>query len=122
MRIWFAHRICSQAHRLRKTGDIKIHLQPIVDRILDLHLMFGELNLYEESPKGVCADSTEIHIKYSAELGGRDLQHGCVPAMSIMHVNICAEGPPLHYIRSLEVIVFCWTPIMYSIGVGWVRA
>lgn len=69
MRNKYTHRICSQAHRLTITGDKKIHLQPIVDRILDLHLMFGKLNLYKESPKGVCADSTEIHVKYSANPG-----------------------------------------------------
>ena len=49
--------------------DKEIQLEPIVDRILDLHLMFGKLNLYREPPKGVCADSTEIHVKYSAKSG-----------------------------------------------------
>jgi len=51
------------------TGDKKIHLQPIVDRILDLQLMFGKLNLYEESPKSVRADSTEIHVNSSPSRG-----------------------------------------------------
>jgi len=50
------------------------------------------------------------------------MQHGCVPATPTVHVNIHALGLPLHYIRSLEVLVFYWTPIMCSIGVGWVRA
>jgi hypothetical protein len=51
------------------TGDKKIHLQPIVDRILDLNLMFGKLDLYEESPKGVCADRYRNTRKYSAKSG-----------------------------------------------------
>jgi hypothetical protein len=50
------------------------------------------------------------------------MQRGCVPATSTMHVKVLAESPPLHYIRSLKVLVFYWTPIMNSIGVGWVRA
>jgi hypothetical protein len=79
--------------------------------------MFGKRDLYEEPPKGVCADNTEIHVKYSAKSG--DMQNGCVPALSsTMHVNIRAECPPLHYIRPLEVTVFHLTPFMHSHGVG----
>jgi hypothetical protein len=53
---------------------------------------------------------------------GRAIQRGCVPATSTMHVNIRSEGPPLHYTRPLELLVFYCTPIMHSIGVGWVLA
>ena len=53
---------------------------------------------------------------------GRAMQRGCVPATSTMHVNIRSEGPPLHYIRPFELLVFYCTPIMHSIGVGWVLA
>src|SRR6267154_2346181 len=91
MRIWFTHRICSQAHRLTKTGDKKIHLQPVVNRILDLHLMFDKRNLYEESPKGVRADSsTEIHVNTQPSRG-RDM----AARMRTRHVHSgCARKYP----------------------------
>ena len=88
MRISFTHRICSQAHRLTKTRDKKIHLQPIVDRVLDLHLMFGKLNLYEESPKGVCTDSTEIHVNTQPGRG-RDM----LARMRTLHVHYARKYP-----------------------------
>ncbi len=55
MTFFFAHRICSQTHRLTMTRDKEIHHQPVIDRILDLHLSFRKRNLNEESPKSVCA-------------------------------------------------------------------
>ena len=61
MSILITHRVCSQTHRLAITRDKEIHLQPIVDRILDLHLKFGKRNLYEKSPKSACSDIIEIH-------------------------------------------------------------
>ena len=64
---------------------------------------------------------TEIHV--NAQPGqGRAMQRGCVPASPTMHVNLRAKNPLLHYIWSLELLVFYWTPIMHSIGICWVRA
>ena len=51
------------------TGDKKIHLQTIVDRILNLHLMFVKGNFYEESPKGVRAGNYRDTRKCSARSG-----------------------------------------------------
>jgi hypothetical protein len=90
MRIWFTHRICSQAHRLTMTGDKEIHLQPIIDRILDLNLMFGKLNLYEESPKRVRADSTEIHVNTQQSRGSRHAAR-----MRTRHVHYARKSPCL---------------------------
>lgn len=39
--------------------DKEIQLEPTVDRILDLHLRFGERDLNVESPKSVCAKDNE---------------------------------------------------------------
>ena len=55
---WVTYRIRSQTHRLTMTGDKEIHIQSIVDRILDLHLRSGQRNVNEESPKSVCANDT----------------------------------------------------------------
>ena len=55
---WVTYRIRSQTHRLTMTGDKEIHIQSIIDRILDLHLRSGQRNVNEESPKSVSANDT----------------------------------------------------------------
>jgi len=59
MPIRTTHRISSQTHRLTTTGDKEIHLQTIIDRILDIHLGIGQRNLNEEPPKRACANGIE---------------------------------------------------------------
>lgn len=62
MKSWIAYRISSQPHRLTTTGDKETHRQPVIDRILDLHLRIGKRNPNKESPKSVCANSTDINV------------------------------------------------------------
>jgi len=40
------------------TGNKEIHLQPTVNRIVNLHLRIGERDCKEESPKRVRANDT----------------------------------------------------------------
>jgi hypothetical protein len=63
MKNWIAYRISSQPHRLTTTGDKETHRQPVIDRILDLHLRIGKRNPNEESPERVGANSTEINAR-----------------------------------------------------------
>ena len=75
------------------TREKEIQLEPIVDRILDLHLKFGKRYLNEESPKSVGAIKiTEIaavnHIR------GLYMQERIEPTRRARYTRKCPyQGP-----------------------------
>ena len=119
------HGISSRTHRLSTSGNKEIHLQTIVDRILDLHLRIGKRNLNQESPKRAGANGTETTRVWelSVDLGRvtKNVSSADVPAASTIHVKLRAGHPLFHHARPLEQLVIHGLPIMLCHGVGRVR-
>ncbi len=71
MTIRITHGMSGHMHRLSTSGNKEIHLQAIVDRVLDLHLRIGKRNLNQEPPKRAGANGTETRAwELSVKHGG----------------------------------------------------
>jgi len=125
MTIRITHGISSHTHRLGTSGNKEIHLQTIVDRILDLHLRIRKRNLNQESPKRAGANGTGTRAWELSQstLGGHDnVSSTDVPAASTVHIKLRAGHPLPQHARPLELLITHVLPIMLCHGVRRVRA